>query len=463
MKRILLISFILLFTSVDAQNWKWAYNYGSPSQMEYPSTVSTDKYGNIYVTGEMDKPAYGWFIGTGMLWKFNKDGQLQWQDTLYEDASAKADDDGNIYLVEGHRLLKYNTNGSIIWQKNLDMQFGTNITFHSDGGLLVSGSTADRGRIAHYDLDGNKIWQIGGTDMFGSGKAGNTLICSKDGYIIYLEGCDYAKQQMYADIFDSNGNFLRWFKIPDYGQNIAVDGENNIYFSYKTQFISKYSITGDSLWTKLYHGGWWPGLTGLAVNADDELIVSGWYNIDLMINHVMIVNSGEQETFVMKYSKDGDIIWLTHSVMDSVRKTDMSPGTMNLRGNEIIIAGQINGKESFGSNTVSTPQSNYVDLLLAKLVDEPAVGIRESNRTNQSLFKIFPNPSSGHFNITVSESQAKNSKLSVVSASGAKIFEQIINDNNTKRILDLSGLKKGSYLIHLSSVEGTETRKVIIE
>jgi hypothetical protein len=464
MKRFFTIYFVLLIGCFKGQIWKWAYSYGTPTQMDYGTIVNTDKYGNIYVTGVMERVFTGGpnDYSYATFWKFDKNGQLLWQDTISGAIAAKTDAEGNTYMIAGNNLLKYNSNGSILWQKTLDMQFGTNIAFHPDGGLVVSGTTADRGRIARYDENGNKFWQIGGQDMFGSGKAGNTLICSNDGNIVYMEGCDYAALQMYCDVFDKNGNFVRWFKIPDYAQNITIDSQSNIYFSYKTQFISKYSITGDSLWTKLYHGGQWPGITGLAVDSIDNLIVSGWYNVDLMINHVMIVNTGQQESFVMKYSKNGDILWLTHSSMDTIRKADMTLVSMNHRGNEIVLAGQVNGGESFGSYTISTPVSEYVDLLVVKLADEPAVGIK-TNVIQNSNFFVFPNPSSGHFNINLSAAQAKNSKLSVVSASGAKVLEQTINDNNTKRILDLSNLKKGSYLIHLSSVEGTETRKVIIE
>jgi hypothetical protein len=342
------------------------------------------------------------------------------------------------------------------------MQFGTNIAFHPNGGLVISGTTADRGRIARYDENGNKFWQIGGQDLFGSGKAGNTLICSSDGNIVYMEGCDYGALQMYCDVFDKDGNFIRWFKIPDYAQNITIDSQSNIYFSYKTQYISKYSITGDSLWTKLYHGGEWPGITGLAVDSSDNLIVSGWYNIDLMINHVMIVNTGQQETFVMKYNKNGDILWLTHSLMDTVRKADMTLVSMNHRGNEIVLAGQVNGGESFGSYTISTPQSQYVDLLLVKLIDEPAVGIRENNRTNPH-FQVFPNPSTGQFTVSLLHYPTNNSSLKVFNSAGGKVFEHVINDNSNPRILDLSHLKKGSYFIQLTFQDGTETRKVVIE
>jgi hypothetical protein len=433
--------------------------------MDYGTIVNTDKYGNIYVTGVMERV----FTGSpndysyATFWKFDKNGHMLWQDTISGAIDAKTDDEGNTYMVAGKNLLKYNSNGTVLWNITCDMQVLMTLTLHSEGGVVVSGSIADRGRIARYDVNGNKLWQIGGDNWYGSGKSGRSLVCNKNGDIFYAEGYDYNAKIFYVLKHDKNGNLLSKFRMPHLPLNITLDSQDNFYIYYfGPQYLTKFSSQGDSLWTKVYHGGRWPGLTGLAVDANNNLLVSGWYNIDLMINHVMIVNTGQQESFVMKYSKDGDIIWLAHSLMDTVRKADMYLSSMNLRGNEIVCTGQINGGESFGSYTLSTPVSQYVDLLLVKLVDEPAVGIRESSRTNPH-FQVFPNPSTGQFTISLLHYPTNNSSLKIYSSAGTKVFEHIINDNSNPRILDLSHLKKGSYFIQLTFQDGTETRKVIIE
>jgi hypothetical protein len=135
---------------------------------------------------------------------------------------------------------------------------------------------------------------------------------------------------------------------------------------------------------------------------------------------------------------------------------------MDVRDKQILIAGCINGTESFGSQTVATPQSDFTDILLACLNDIPAVGIPEQNIKERSLV-VFPNPTGGALTVRLSTEQSFKGKISVINATGQKVFEDILNDSSTAYTLNLSGLKRGTYIIKVSYSEGIETKKIIVE
>jgi hypothetical protein len=165
----------------------------------------------------------------------------------------------------------------------------------------------------------------------------------------------------------------------------------------------------------------------------------------------------------MKWNPDGNMLWITNSLMSPNRPTLMEPYAMDVRDKQILIVGCINGTESFGSQSVATPQSDFTDILLACLNDVPAVGIPEQSIQGGG-FLIFPNPTGGTFSIQISGQQSLNGKITVINSAGQKVFEDdLLNDGNTTHALNLTGLKRGTYMIRVSSSEGIETKKIIVE
>ena len=77
-------------------------------------------------------------------------------------------------------------------------------------------------------------------------------------------------------------------------------------------------------------------------------------------------------------------------------------------------------------------------------------------------FHIYPNPSEGVFTIAVDRQEPMLYNLYDVT--GKNILNQVpLNTNNLKYTLDLSNYQTGVYFIQIQSVNGTITKKLILD
>ncbi len=102
-----------------------------------------------------------------------------------------------------------------------------------------------------------------------------------------------------------------WHKAYDSGHNdwacdVAVDSEDNIIVTGYTKngdgntdyLTIKYDQDGNEIWDKSYDGGNNDEAHGVAVDSEDNIIVTGYSNI-----------TGDYDYYTIKYDKDGNKIW----------------------------------------------------------------------------------------------------------------------------------------------------------
>lgn len=107
-----------------------------------------------------------------------------------------------------------------------------------------------------------------------------------------------------------------------------------------------------------------------------------------------------------------------------------------------------------GVSSGSGPVSNLIEATIN------ATGIAQYD--DESLFKVFPNPSTGKFTIDLTNSQLNmgNIKIQICNIIGEKIYQSQINNSQAK--IDLSKQPAGIYFLNITTEQGTISKKLII-
>lgn len=100
-------------------------------------------------------------------------------------------------------------------------------------------------------------------------------------------------------------------------------------------------------------------------------------------------------------------------------------------------------------------------------VIEPGDPCREQlntgiNTTASSLFKVYPNPTSGNITIDLEETEFP-ATVSVTDFTGRLVYEENVTVNKSRLSINLSNESKGIYMVQLRTAAGTQAQKISIE
>ena len=78
--------------------------------------------------------------------------------------------------------------------------------------------------------------------------------------------------------------------------------------------------------------------------------------------------------------------------------------------------------------------------------------------------QVYPNPTNGLFELSFNASATQNYKVTVLNTLGEIVYEYQLNDfaGEHKRMIDLSTLSKGVYVINVSSPTKNVMRKITV-
>jgi hypothetical protein len=115
-------------------------------------------------------------------------------------------------------------------------------------------------------------------------------------------------------------------------------------------------------------------------------------------------------------------------------------------------------KEAYASGNGT---ANVIDnISVERIVCSTCVGINEN--ILQSNLVVFPNPSTGLFNLQVPAS-TRNYSVEVMDLTGKLVKQQTVTNNAGTTQLNLNGTAKGIYILKIASEGNVATRKLIVE
>lgn len=395
---ILIFTFITVvaFNSINAQNFEWAKNVTGPL---IGGSISTDVDGNIYVTamflGTVD---FGNTILTSnnssldvFIAKFNSAGNCLWASKsggpgMERVFSISTDSYGNSFITGLFQesaafgsttltsygdcdifIAKYDNQGNCLWARSgggLMNDFGMGISTDGDGNCYATGwfidsaifettivNSPNQGPglfVVKYNSAGDLVWIRGNTGLGTSDGMGIATDQNGNSYVhgMFSGLLNFGTFSLSAsdnlDIFvakyDNAGNCLWAVKgggeNQEWGGGISIENNGNSYIKGTFNgtatfgsitltasvdndiFIAKYDDQGNCLWVKnlgISINAGWDGMAGITTDALGNSFITGRFNGTVTVGGTLLTSSGGDEIFIAKYDNSGNFIWVTQA------------------------------------------------------------------------------------------------------------------------------------------------------
>ncbi len=257
----------------------------------------------------------------------------------------------------------------------------------------LPGKSADAG-------DGVHVWS---TSIGGEGadaaravavdSKGHTVVTGYFSDAAQLGGDDPVAAEGKRDIFlakyDSNGKWL-WAKRfggdgDDIGQSVAIDKDDNIVvtgtFTDKATvggatfesagetdlFIAKYDKDGTHLWSHSVGGRVEDRGYAVAAGPDGSIAMTGYFTDKVNFGGEDLVSGGQADLFVVLYGPDGDHKW-SYGFGDKL--DELGRGVAIDKDGNVIVAGDYNKEITIGATHLVS--SGNADVLLTKFTKDGA-------------------------------------------------------------------------------------------
>lgn len=208
--------------------------------------IAVDSSGNVYATGSISGGA------DAIVTKYNTSGILQWQQAVNSSSSGDlalngiaVDSSGNVYVAgywnNGYvtydvLIAKYNTSGTLQWQRVLDggsNDFGYGIAVDSSGNVYVGGYSAVSGtyhfQLEKYSTGGVIQWQR----SLSSANTDQALAVAVDSSgNVYISGLSSGNGALIAK-YNTSGT-IQWQRKLGTGstsKGLSVDSLGNFYIA----------------------------------------------------------------------------------------------------------------------------------------------------------------------------------------------------------------------------------------
>jgi hypothetical protein len=392
----------------------WTKQYGG-NMPEYPNGMLALDDGGFFILGYTR--SYGAGHNDSWLVKINASGDMEWSKTF----GGPGDD-------EAKEIIKA-SDGNYVFVGRTNYSGGNNYD-----GLLTK-----------IDASGNEMW----TKYYGGSNYENTRCvkqCSDGGFI--LIGQTMSSGAGGSDIYlvrtNSNGDVV-WTKtyggpLEDDGNWILANSDGTFTLTAETTSYGsgdfdvqamKVTSDGSVIWNKFYGGDKKDVSKTIRYTNDGGYIIGaisrsfGWIN---------------PEMWLVKIDGDGNTQWTKEY---GLWYHDHCHSAMQVADGGYISVGH------------QVDVNDVAHIYLVKTNSAGLIGIDEM--TSAKSFSVYPNPSSGIFNIA---SSATMQSVIITDVLGNNI-KTIAADDRSLRI-DLAGKPKGAYMVTVQSGKSILTKKIVL-
>lgn len=358
-----LISFANFYGSSKLRGFVITANGGGTTN-DQAYAIAFDSSGNFYMTGETNAPGTRKLV----LAKFNSAGSIQWHRFFGTNVfgldygnGVSVDSSSNVYVcgsttsqtVGGFDalLIKYNTFGTIQWQKTLGgagTDLFNQVSLDSSANCYAVGYiNADNMLIAKYNTNGVLQWQTG-FNLLNLDVAYSVVSDASGNF--YVTGSTNSSSSIYIIKYNTSG-VIQWQRSLngtgfEYGADIAIDPSSNVYISGSTtstgvsggndMYIAKYNTNGLLQWQRYLGGTGTESANGICVDNSGNVYVCGTNTTSPL------------DGIIAKYNTNGVLQWqrylgttgterLSRIRLDSTQTNILVCGTTTSTNNDMFI------------------------------------------------------------------------------------------------------------------------------
>lgn len=433
---------------------------------------------------------------------------------LYSTGACSSDDPYNWDMI----TRKVNTlNGELIWKKynripNSGITPTCSFTNPNNNNIIITGlltsnennSTIKEGfaYLCEQDTTGEILWEgIYGEDVRTWSKGASQL--SNGDYVLvgwqFIPEVTTTNRQETFILKTNNVGDSLWMQTvrssPDAiemeGVGVVVDDSDNIYalsdeqmnLSLKQMAVSKYTATGDSLWTKYYPINEASFAKDIVRSENENFVISGYAGF---------TDNNYIAPFLMEIDTGGNVIWLK-DYLDEVggfaekitHTNDGGYATCLDRNGVTLLVTDILGEVEFVKSYdfgVRSPKDlvqlndgsfimtgyighppnddNFDTIWLIKTDPKGNVTSTTGVEVNESLINVFPNPTTDYVEVQI-PSNALKYNIRLVNNSGLILKE--VNAVDKQIFMDLSSYSSGFYYLNIFEQDKLIATKKIVK